>query len=302
MSERSLNWTACAIGIGLFGAMLGGCRTHPAPVISFVPPMPVSATAVSAEENEEHPQSEPDDGSKAAIAENLQNGDVEESRGRPAQAAEYYERILRIDSRHAEAHRRLARIAAADQDFRQAERHLRVALETYPESRELWTELARCCAAQNRPRDARRALQRAVGAENPERAGSVSPQPVFAARDDPPGRIHLAPLPPRGEEIHQPPTIIVRTARATSEHPTRTSVDNPQPHKLPLLPRPFVRQARARPGNASSDAIHLVSMMPDEMIQDAAVPGTVAPQDSGTTIPDGNLPLWEADGSLKIED
>ena len=303
MSERSRNWTACAIGIGLFGAMLGGCRTHPAPVVSAVAePTPTAVVAESAAEDGPHPQGEPEDGSKAAIAENLQKGETEESRGRPAQAAEYYERILHIEARHAEAHRRLARIAAAGQDYRQAERHLRVALEAYPDSRELWTSLARCCAAQNRPRDARRALQRAVGSKNPgiPVAGSFAEQPVFATRDERPGRIHLAPLPPRLEGTGQPPTMIVRTARATSEHPRRTSVDNPQRHALPLLPKSFVRQARARPRDASSEAIHLVSLTPDEMIREDA--GSIPSQDSQTTVPDGNLPLWEGGGSLRMED
>lgn len=288
MSERSVNWTAWAIGIGLFGAMLGGCRTSRAPAVQSPPEaIPISAAVEPIVPSGEPAPDASDSNRQAAIAKNLQEGELEESAGRPAQAAKYYQRILRIDSQHTEAHRRLARIATAGEDYRQAERHLRAALATYPDSRELWTELARCCAAQNRPHDARRALERAVktSSKKASLAASLfeySPTEIAPGKRSGQGVLIPVPSPSHRETGEGSSPVILRTAQSASrispERMARSIVDDPQPRALPMLPSKIIRRSREGAKNGSPVAIRLFSGMPDKPTRET---------------PDGNLPLWE---------
>lgn len=163
MVNRGHLQTVLAIGIGFFGAMLGGCR---APAFSKVETLQDLVVAEAGDNQPAEPEgevvSEMPLELHASLMENLEKGGLEENSGRPDQAARYYYRILRVDPSHAEAHQRLARLSAEAEDYRQSERHYRMALEKYPESARLWEDLAHCLAVQNRPDEAKEALRRSV--------------------------------------------------------------------------------------------------------------------------------------------
>ncbi len=105
------------------------------------------------------------------VSENLRRAQVEIEAGRPAQAAHFYERVLRDEPGHAIAHHRLAVIADQTQDYPAAERHYRAALLARPGDPTILNDLGYSYLLQGRLAESERVLRETISASGPtERA------------------------------------------------------------------------------------------------------------------------------------
>ncbi len=98
----------------------------------------------------------------AEVAENLRRGRQEAESGRPDQAARFYERVLRDDPGHAEAHHRLAVLAADAEDYAVAERHYLAALQSDRENPDLINHLGYSYLLQRRYGEAEQAFRQVL--------------------------------------------------------------------------------------------------------------------------------------------
>lgn len=106
-------------------------------------------------------------GTGSEIAENLRRGHSEFTAGRPAQAARFYERVLRDDPDHVVAHHRLAVIADLSQDFAESERHYRAALLARPTDVALLNDLGYSYFLQKRFEESEQVLREAISIAGP---------------------------------------------------------------------------------------------------------------------------------------
>lgn len=212
----------------------------------------------------------------ADIARNLHRGEMEQAIGRPSQAKQYYQRVVRADPGNVVAHRRLAKIAASNRDYRQAERHLRAALEIRPNAAALWTDLARCLNKQHQFAAAEQAMRQGIALNRtPPRREDRNPQTSL----------------PNSPRRRGNATADTRTASlADYRHLAGVSAWQSKQAKTsedpPLLPAAIVHRRRI-----ASERIAPVQLASVASLID---PDEVAPAEFTANAPgtDGNLPLW----------
>jgi Tfp pilus assembly protein PilF len=96
------------------------------------------------------------------VADNLRRGQRELEAGRPDQAAQFFERVLRDEPDHAIAHHRLAVLADEAEDFASAEQHYKAALRTNSNDPDLLNDLGYSYLLQRRFGDAEQAFRTAL--------------------------------------------------------------------------------------------------------------------------------------------
>lgn len=270
MSDRSSYWLALVAGFVLALSLLGGCRAPSSIAANDEITPETLATDVKLKEPRTvtaPPKDLPGD-VVSEVARDMRHGEMEQEIGRPAQARQYYQRVILAAPGHVPAHRRLAKIAASEQDYPRAEHHLRAALKSRPGSAQLWTDLAQTLEAQRKFAAANQALHRAIA---------------------------LNQRPPRHDAVGVVRTASVAEYRAMASlssasvgGPLQRRKDEPeQALDSPLLPAAVVhrRQRRASDG---INPVHLASL------GSLANSGEVEQADfeAGDCETDGNLPVW----------
>lgn len=283
---REVRKLSLAIGIGLLGAMLGGCR---APAFSKVEKLQDLVVAELSDEEAGEPlvetAAEMSLELQTSLMENLDKGGREETSGRPDQAARYYQRILRVDPTHAEAHQRLARLAAEAGDFRQSERHYRMALEKYPESARLWGDLAQCLAVQNRAGEAKEALQRSVHLSTRAIAGTETPWKVAEG----------------GSEAAEPKRLdVVQLDPATFQPPVEIG-NSPNRHTQSPLVRPDVDMDAGRVRQSSTFPVEVARSAAKPYLPGPVIQRIQEPASGGQTPPYALASLDRDAGTTTVE-
>ncbi len=104
-------------------------------------------------------------GESTRASDYLRRGYELESRGKIKEAAQEYEKALRIDSRAAEAHARLVRIAAELGQPAEAEKHYRKAAALDPDAADAYSNYGAVLLQQKRYQEARTAFERALAVD-----------------------------------------------------------------------------------------------------------------------------------------
>ena len=110
-----------------------------------------------------------------SIAENLRRAMIETKAGRPDQAAQYYERVLRDDPSNVEAHHRLAVLAEQAGDIYAAERSYLAALELAPNDPDLLRDLDGYYRKQRRFPPSELASRQALGTDSTHKLAMANP-------------------------------------------------------------------------------------------------------------------------------
>ena len=102
---------------------------------------------------------------ESAITSNMRRGLLEIENGRFDQAVRFFERVLRDDPQHVEAHHRLAILSDLAGDYSTAERHYLAALENRPHDARLLNDLGYSYLLQGRLSESEQLLRDAVDAD-----------------------------------------------------------------------------------------------------------------------------------------
>jgi len=164
---------------------------------------------------------------KDEVTENLRRAQGEIDAGRPAQAAHFYERVLRDEPNHVLAHHRLAIIADLSQNFSAAEQHYRAALLARPADATILNDLGYSYFLQKRFEESEQVLREAVSIAGPTERAVANLALLYIALDDDSRAVDVLMLsdPDRATAEHRLRRLGAILDRDAS--PTRTQLSNP---------------------------------------------------------------------------
>jgi Flp pilus assembly protein TadD len=221
MAAQGRRHAAVALVSALSACVCGGChREYLAPQR----PEPITASALSrtassnsgyaggiqlAEARIERPDATEE------VPENLRRAQDELNAGRPAQAAHFYERVLRDEPGHVVAHHRLAVIADQVQDFPAAERHYRAALLGRPGDPTIRNDLGYSYLLQGRLAEAERVLRETISASGPNERAVTNLALLYTLTGDQDRALEVLAMtaPDRATAVHRLQRLIARTDR-----------------------------------------------------------------------------------------